>query len=219
MSKFSVFRVLDDELRLPFEADAKGTKENILMYSTILFAMYSYSTVSMRDIAAGIGIQAASLYNHFPSKEALWRAVVRHAERLYRFYHESLERSLASANSLEETLDIIFCEPEKMSNAFTCFAFSLIQSEQYRDEQTWRVYSETFVNFPISVIKNSFDRCIRLGYAQKFDTEAAATAILYFSLQEVNIYTQKLMGRETPHDPCEFMKQYHTHVLQMLTRE
>ncbi|MDR0862116.1 MAG: TetR/AcrR family transcriptional regulator [Oscillospiraceae bacterium] len=216
ISELSVFRILGKDYNIPFESEKGGTKEKILVYSTMLFAMRGYTAVSMKDIAAEAGIQSASLYYHFPSKGALWREVVGHTEELYRLYHDILREKLLSAESIEELLEILFHEPEKMDNIFTCFAFSLIQSEQFRDEQTWRVYNETFMRYSIDVISASFDRAIRLGFAPQFDTVATAAAILYFVLQQTNITTQKLMGRVVPHDPPEFVKQYHAHLLNLL---
>ncbi|MDR0839599.1 MAG: TetR/AcrR family transcriptional regulator [Oscillospiraceae bacterium] len=216
-SGFSVFRIFGTDYSIPYLSDKRGTKEDILVYSTVLFAMRGYADVSMKDIAAEIGIQSASLYNHFPSKEAIWRAVVAHTEKLYRLYHDKLAKSLESAGSLEEVLEIIFCEPEKMSNSFTCFAFSLIQSEQFRDEEAWRVFRETFVEYAIDVLSAGFDRCVRLGFAPEFDTRAVSTAFLYCVLQQVNAFTQMLMGREVSYDPRELLKRYRAHLLRMLS--
>lgn len=41
-----------------------------------LFSENGYSAVSMRDLAAALGIQAPSIYSHFESKDALLVAVV-----------------------------------------------------------------------------------------------------------------------------------------------
>jgi AcrR family transcriptional regulator len=215
----SVFSVLGEDYALPFEVDMNARKTSILMRSTVLFAMYGYASVSMKDLSAAIGIKSGSLYNHFDSKEQLWNEVVDHSERLYRLYHSDLDALLLSVNTLVDTLDVIFHEPEKMSNSFTCFAFSLIQSEQYRDERTWRVYRETFLDYPIGIISRAFDRCVKNGYAADFDTEATAASILHMALTQVNLYTQKLMGRDLTRDPREIIKRYHAHLLQTLPHE
>lgn len=44
-----------------------------------LFAEHGYEGVSMRMIAQQVGIQAASLYNHYPDKESLYFAALAHA--------------------------------------------------------------------------------------------------------------------------------------------
>ena len=48
------------------------TKELILSKSLQLFSQRGYEGVSMRDIAAEVGIKAASIYNHFSSKEEIF---------------------------------------------------------------------------------------------------------------------------------------------------
>lgn len=53
-----------------------GTPARILDTAESLFAAQGYAATSVRDIAAAAGLTAASLYNHFPSKEAIYRAVL-----------------------------------------------------------------------------------------------------------------------------------------------
>lgn len=48
------------------------TKTEILTISIPLFANEGYDGVSMRQIAAAVGIKAASLYHHFPDKQTLY---------------------------------------------------------------------------------------------------------------------------------------------------
>ena len=55
------------------------TKEKILRVAARLFSMSGYNKVTTRQIAAAIGINAASIYYHFKSKEEI-------LESLYRFY-------------------------------------------------------------------------------------------------------------------------------------
>ena len=45
--------------------------ERILDVATVLFYEKGYHATTMREVAAGVGIKAGSLYNHFPSKEEL----------------------------------------------------------------------------------------------------------------------------------------------------
>lgn len=52
------------------------TAERILDTAERLFAERGYAAVSVREIAGGIGLNQASLYNHFPSKQALYEAVL-----------------------------------------------------------------------------------------------------------------------------------------------
>lgn len=59
----------------------KKKRDLILESSVPLFAMRGYHGVSMRDIAAAVGLSPAALYYHFPDKEQLYIEVVAHAVR------------------------------------------------------------------------------------------------------------------------------------------
>jgi TetR/AcrR family transcriptional regulator len=52
------------------------TKERILAAAESLFAERGFDGAAVRDIAARSGLNGASLYNHFPSKQALYEAVL-----------------------------------------------------------------------------------------------------------------------------------------------
>ena len=50
---------------------AVPSRDRILLVAAEQFAEHGYRGASMRDIAAGSGMRAASLYNHYAGKEAL----------------------------------------------------------------------------------------------------------------------------------------------------
>src|SRR5215207_4740481 len=50
---------------------AASTEGRILDVATVLFYEHGYHATTMREVAAGVGIKAGSLYNHYASKEEL----------------------------------------------------------------------------------------------------------------------------------------------------
>ena len=54
----------------------EDTKQRILEKSLELFAARGYDSVSVGEIAKAVGIKAPSLYSHFPSKQAIFDAIV-----------------------------------------------------------------------------------------------------------------------------------------------
>lgn len=55
---------------------APPTREVILDTAERLFAMHGVDSVALRDLAREMDLTAPSLYNHFPSKQALYDAVL-----------------------------------------------------------------------------------------------------------------------------------------------
>lgn len=53
------------------QTDVRSVRERILAAAVQLFAQYGYHAATMRDIARISGIQAASIYYHYASKQAL----------------------------------------------------------------------------------------------------------------------------------------------------
>jgi AcrR family transcriptional regulator len=55
------------------QPDASGgsTEQRILDVATVFFYESGYHATTMREVAAGVGIKAGSLYNHYASKEEL----------------------------------------------------------------------------------------------------------------------------------------------------
>ncbi len=63
---------------LPIPLTPKGarTRRRILDTAERLFADKGYSGTTLRDVAGASGLRIPSLYNHFPSKESLYSAVL-----------------------------------------------------------------------------------------------------------------------------------------------
>lgn len=57
----------------------RNTREAVLERSVSLFAAAGFHGVSMRDIAANVGVTPAALYHHFPDKEQLYLEAVAYA--------------------------------------------------------------------------------------------------------------------------------------------
>jgi AcrR family transcriptional regulator len=66
---------LDDSQDRPLRADARRNRERVLEAARVAFAADG-SRASLDEIARGAGVGAGTVYRHFPTKEALFEAVV-----------------------------------------------------------------------------------------------------------------------------------------------
>ena len=74
------------------------TKQKILARAAILFAEKGFTETTMRELAEAVGIKAASLYNHFPSKTA----ILEHILEEYRTYNTDVFKDKNISHILRE---------------------------------------------------------------------------------------------------------------------
>ena len=60
----------------PPNADGQRTRQAILDAALALFAEKGYFGTSLREVAGAVGVRESALYNYFPSKEALFEALL-----------------------------------------------------------------------------------------------------------------------------------------------
>ncbi len=77
----------------PRNADGQRTRQAILDAALALFAQKGYFGTSLRDVAGAVGVRESALYNYFPSKDALFDALI-DADQ-----HVKLERLAVLADS------------------------------------------------------------------------------------------------------------------------
>lgn len=84
--------------------DTFSRKEQIITTSAKLFRQKGYEAASMRDIAAELGIEAASLYSHIKSKDEILETIC------FRMADELLK-------AIDEVNDVYFNAEEKLATA------------------------------------------------------------------------------------------------------
>jgi AcrR family transcriptional regulator len=79
----------------------RSVRDKVLAAAVQLFAEYGYHAATMRDIARIAGIQAASIYYHYASKQAL---LVEIMETHMRQLNANLEHILSKHNTIRQCL-------------------------------------------------------------------------------------------------------------------
>jgi AcrR family transcriptional regulator len=174
--------------------ETRTTKERIIDESIKLFSERGYDAVSMRDIAAKADIKAASIYNHFSSKQDI-------LDEIYAFYIHIKDMA---APDLESLLPLLETEPimdvlmkmdfhydpalqEKMDRIFFIASQRICQDK----EIIIRDYFFEPLNRTLSVILN---RAIELGRIEPIDVDCFTWLANYyaFSAAELNLTSMKV---------------------------
>ena len=81
-----------------FSAVEKSKKDQIYEAAARLFRDKGYQATSMRDLAKEVGLQASSLYNHFPSKADVLREICMNNARRFLAGMQEVEAHQGSAS-------------------------------------------------------------------------------------------------------------------------
>lgn len=155
----------------------RDTKTAILEAALELFAEQGYSGVGVRDIAEAVGIKPASLYKHYPSKQAIFDAVVTWMNDRYTAY--STQTGIPEGDAQENVAHLVggyaAMSAEVMAEAGVAqFRYwtedvqaaryrRMLATEQYRNPAMGTLYRNYFVDGPITYQSALFQFMIEHG--------------------------------------------------------
>ena len=84
---------------------AETRKSEIIQTAAKLFKEKGYSAVTMRDIAAEMGIKAASLYNHITSKQEILKEIIISLAETFTLGLQDIQKS--DSSSIKKLQDIV----------------------------------------------------------------------------------------------------------------
>ena len=167
----------------------EDTKQKILDKALELFAAHGYDSVSVGEIAKAVGIKAPSLYNHFPSKQAIFDAIVESTAAQYEADTDRINIHVQNAAQdisifTEITEDVLF---EKVRQIFEYSlhnkAISLFRRmmtiEQFRSPELAALYSKRYVERILDYHAGIFRALIAFG--EIMDNDPEALAMMYVS--------------------------------------
>lgn len=163
---------------------AEGTKRLILENALSLFSQKGYEGVSMREIAAASGIRAASIYNYFTSKKALFDSLVDEMSRRYGEAAAAFRIPSGSADELAPGYARLGGEElAAMTQAVFLFFLKdefaskfrrMLTMEQYRSAETGEAFRRFFIDGVMRAIAQLFGSMIRIGAFSPCDPEVMA---------------------------------------------
>lgn len=157
----------------------EDTKKMILKKALELFSESGYDAVSVGEIARAVGIKAPSLYNHFPSKQAIFDAIVEETSK--EFEKNTDEVAIHVQNSARDVMVFSkITEDDLVEKVHQIFNISLhdenialfrkmMTIEQFRSDELSKLYSERYVERIVAYHAGIFKSLIAAGELKKED--------------------------------------------------
>ena len=162
----------------------EDTKQRILEKALELFSIKGYDAVSVGEIAKAVGIKAPSLYNHFPSKQSIFDAIVATTAAHYEKDTGEIAVHVQDATQDYGTFSHISEEAlaEKVRQIFlyslhdkTVSQFRRMMTlEQFRSPKFAELLSKRYVDWMISYHAGIFRALVANGELQNEDPDALA---------------------------------------------
>ena len=162
----------------------ENTKQKILDKALELFSAQGYDSVGVGEIAKAVGIKAPSLYNYFPSKQAIFDAIVESTAAQYEadtdqfsIHVQNVGKDIPSfAGITEETLF------EKVRQIFEYSLHNdsisrfrrMMTLGQFRSPELAALYSQRYVERVTEYHAGIFRSLIAAGELRDEDAEAMA---------------------------------------------
>lgn len=153
-------------------------KEKIADHSLQLFSQYGMRSITMDDIAKGLGISKKTIYQYYADKdEIVYTATRRHLEMEYQQFEDI---SKISANAIEEIFNISVCISKNLGNVNPSILFEL---KKYYSK-SWSLYEEFKEKAFKSSIMSTLQRGIDEGY---FRSDLNAELLAIFRLEQLQM--------------------------------
>lgn len=160
------------------------TRQRIIEEALHLFASNGYDAVSVSQIAQAVGIKAPSLYKHFPSKRAIFDAIVEHMRQLDAEHAKQAEVPGMDEEEAESEIDAP--EPAKL-RAFMVDRFRywtedglahdyrrMLTLEQYKSSENMAMYQKVLGSGPVAYIEDMLGAMLDEGLLRGDDPKRMA---------------------------------------------
>lgn len=194
----------------------EDTKQKILEKALELFAEKGYDSVSVGEIAKAVGIKAPSLYNHYPSKQAIFDAIVEQTARQYASdtgkIHVHLQDARLDAPGFETVSEEDLWEKVRLMFLYSLHTESIsrfrrmLTIEQFRSMELAALYSRRVVERMVDYHAAVFRSLMEAGTIREEDPEGLAMQYVAPILTLIGICDRQ------PEREAECLEKLHTHV-------
>ena len=160
----------------------RDTKRLICERALEVFAEKGYAATTMRDVAAAVGLREASLYSHFPGKQAIFDAAVEHqldrltqalrSRRALAHPADDASAYLADGPALTEVV-LASYEPLFEDAGIACLRH-VLEGARHTDPRCDELYRTVFVERPLELQRAIFSRLVDAGLFSPCDVALAA---------------------------------------------
>lgn len=162
-----------------------STKEQILRKSIHLFADDGYESVSMKTIAHASGIQAASIYNHYKSKEEILQSIFEYYKKhCYGARPTPAEYlPVLQKGSATEILHIFnYPMPDQEDNDPLLFDITrIIMGRMYIDAEAGELYRKYVIEAGLEYIREVIGKGVEMGRLSITGEDLEAFALIVLS--------------------------------------
>lgn len=163
------------------EEPQKTTKERIFDVSLELFSKKGFDAVSMREIARSVGIRESSIYNHYPSKNAILDAIFEYFEQELMTMRPPEARDREKLHELTPevfrdrvNLTLNLLKTPKMEKIFR-----LSSSEQFRDERARKIILHSLIKEPQQFTKKVLQLMVKNKIISPIDPQILSVEFQY----------------------------------------
>lgn len=139
--------------------EEKNTRDIILQEALELFSSYGYAAVSMRDIAAKVGIRASSIYHHFGGKQELFDALIQRADEVKDSLQTVFLNAFSKAGAVSEEPFVqagVFFLIGYLQNPQVAPLLKVLECERFHNEDADRAWQELLFEAPLKHEMNVF---------------------------------------------------------------
>ncbi len=150
-------------------------REQILRTATEVFSIHGFHGSSMRQLARAAGVSEAMIYHHFPSKEALYDAILE--KKLERSRHLYFPIQAAEAGRDREVLETIvgnYLREQRRDNSFMrMLLFSALE-----DHELARKFVEKPLQDYFLFLGSYFEKRMKDGVVKTMDPQVLARLLI-----------------------------------------